>query len=328
MTATIGRMAAQWTAHDRLNSYRDLLGRIPPPGKGCHPFLMRVAHAGMRCQHTQGQIFEDIRGAIPVGTREVPDAEITTAIQKVFRGDNTLTEKKLYEQRRKPQRAPTVLPDYLKRVISRGLWITEATLRAKSPVRLPDAPESHADVFLCELYDNEEFIFLGNRYDKCPRQVSEWKKIISHSGMEKLPHIIPNPLTGKYGKTQEGAPSMRCDDCVTSFRFILVESDSLSRTDQIAFWATIPLPIVALIDSGGKSIHGWIRVHGINNLDEWNQVVKEEFYGGILRQLGMDCACSNASRLSRLPGHFRTEKDQFQRLLYLNPSPSTSSIVS
>jgi hypothetical protein len=143
--------------------------------------------------------------------------------------------------------------------------------------------------------------------------------------MEKFPHIMPNPLTGKYGKTQQGIPSMRCESCIASFRFITVESDMLSRPEQVAFWATIPLPVVALIDSGGKSIHGWVRVHGIDTLNEWNHVVRKKFYGGVLRQLGMDCACSNAGRLSRLPGHFRGEKNRFQRLLYLNPYPNIES---
>jgi hypothetical protein len=37
--------------------------------------------------------------------------------------------------------------------------------------------------------------------------------------------------------------------------------------------------------------------------------------------LGCDPACRNESRLSRLPGHFRREKNAWQRLLYLNPDP-------
>jgi hypothetical protein len=49
--------------------------------------------------------------------------------------------------------------------------------------------------------------------------------------------------------------SMRCDNCIASFRFILVELDTRPLPQQITFWATIQLSIVALIDSGGKSIH-------------------------------------------------------------------------
>jgi hypothetical protein len=78
------------------------------------------------------------------------------------------------------------------------------------------------------------------------------------------------------------------------------------------------LPVVVLIDSGGKSVHGWIRVDAVNS-DEWTQRVEGKLFD-LLTTVGADVACKNESRLSRMPGHFRTEKNHWQRVLYLNPT--------
>jgi hypothetical protein len=75
--------------------------------------------------------------------------------------------------------------------------------------------------------------------------------------------------------------------------------------------------VVALLDSGGKSIHGWIRIDA-ENAGQWEERVEVKLFD-ILTAVGADKACKNESRLSRMPGHFRSEKGRWQRLIYLNP---------
>ena len=99
----------------------------------------------------------------------------------------------------------------------------------------------------------------------------------------------------------------------------MVEFDDLSREDQIRFWSAVKLPIVALIDTGGKSIHAWVQVSKlatVNTLEQWQENIKIKLYDRILAPLGVDAACSNPSRLSRLPGHLRD--GNYQRLLWLS----------
>jgi hypothetical protein len=82
------------------------------------------------------------------------------------------------------------------------------------------------------------------------------------------------------------------------------------------------LPILALIDSGGKSIHAWLDVQKLSSIttcDEWTREIKIGLYERVLIPLGVDRACCNPSRLSRLPGFFRSETGRFQRLLWLSP---------
>ena len=122
--------------------------------------------------------------------------------------------------------------------------------------------------------------------------------------------------------------SFRCDAAVSSFRFVVVEFDSIPKLDQIAFWYSIAskklLDVAVLLDSGGKSIHAWVRVN-LSDRATWDTVIGTQFYGpkGVFTLMGADKANRNPSRLSRLAGHFRQEKESFQTLLYLNPQKET-----
>jgi hypothetical protein len=101
----------------------------------------------------------------------------------------------------------------------------------------------------------------------------------------------------------------------------VVEFDQLDRGLQIAFWSAARLPIVALIDSGGKSVHAWIAVQELGvevaTAEQWDAQIRRRLYG-LLTPMGADPACANPSRLSRLPGHYRAEKKTWQRVLWLS----------
>jgi hypothetical protein len=115
--------------------------------------------------------------------------------------------------------------------------------------------------------------------------------------------------------------TLRGDNNVKAFRHCLAEFDNLTREEQFRFWSAVKLPIVALIDSGGKSIHAWIDIQKLATVtapDQWQAQIKGRLYDQILTPLGVDGACSNPARLSRLPGHYRTEKGKFQKLLWLS----------
>ena len=91
----------------------------------------------------------------------------------------------------------------------------------------------------------------------------------------------------------------------------------MPREQQIRFWAGVKLPVAILINSGGKSIHGWIRIDA-KDAQDWQQRVEGNLFD-LLTAIGADKACKNEARLSRMPGHFRTEKGRWQRVLYMNP---------
>jgi hypothetical protein len=117
------------------------------------------------------------------------------------------------------------------------------------------------------------------------------------------------------------------DANVTRFRFALVECDKLPLEMQLPLLAKLPLPIAAILTSGGRSLHAWVRVEA-DTLDEYRQTVSRML--ALLAKFAVDTANKNPARMSRLPGVVRqigADGDGRQRLLYLNPQPEQKAIL-
>jgi RecA-family ATPase len=111
-----------------------------------------------------------------------------------------------------------------------------------------------------------------------------------------------NPLDGK-GAT---------DKNVTVYRYALVEADSMPIEDQKKLLINMRLPIKALVESGGKSVHAIVKI-GAENEQEYKQRVSFLFNKLAEQSFIVDTANKNPSRLSRLPGAMRA--GNLQRLL-------------
>jgi len=306
-----------------LHRYRATLEEIPPPGRGCHVSLLSAANRGILAGLDGEKIFEDIRGHIPSGIRRVSDREIQEAINKALNDHNagTFTHQ---------QRSAPIVRDgkvALQRIINQGQYNNDAALMEASPIRLPDEPDRAATLFLSTLYKPDDLVWIGDRLQAgirgtTIRSRNEWIAYYRNGGT-KSPHIILNPLSGLPAPKKNGdGTTLRGDANILSYRFCLVEFDTLSRADQIRFWSSVKLPIVVLVDSGNKSIHAVIDVQKlakVENAEQWQARIKGDLYERMLVPLGVDGACSNPARLLRLPGYFREEKKAWQRLLWLSP---------
>jgi hypothetical protein len=302
--------------------YRESLSNILPAGCGncTHTHFLRVANYGRKAGLSPEQVFEDLRRATPRGKRPVTEGEHWDAVKKAFSGSTGD-----FVPKPKPIIRDGAL--VLRRLIEQGQGATEESIRDASPVRIDGKDD--AVLTLQTLYSGDALLFIGEREDagilgKTIRPCSEW---IEHfrGGGKTGPHLIVNSLTGEPAPLKSDPEKMtfRGDGNVISYRFAVVEFDNLSREDQLAFWSVAPLPVCALIDSGGKSLHGWIdvrRLADVRAAEEWNLHIRTRLYHQLLVPLGVDSACSNPSRLSRLPGHYRAEKGRVQRLLFLSPS--------
>ncbi len=304
-----------------VEKYKYALQNIPPPGCGCHVSLMRPANYGVIAGLDSEQIFQDIRTSIPLGNRHVPDKEIDDAIRKALsdHSKGTFTPK--------PRPKPLVNDGAkaLQQIINQGIYSDLADLWEASPIRLLDTPERDMILFLKIRFKLTDYVFIGGHDEpgilgKNIRTVAEWI-FYFEAGGKTAPFIIINPLSGKQGRTKTGSLSYRCDDTVKEFRLAMGEFDTLDIVSQIRFWTAVKLPVVALIHTGGKSIHGWLdvsRLAKIKTAEDWQTQIKTRLYDKILTPMGVDRACSNPARLSRLPGHYRAEKEQWQRLLWLS----------
>jgi hypothetical protein len=176
------------------------------------------------------------------------------------------------------------------------------------------------------LYDDDDQLFIGKAKEPGIMGVNiktakQWREA-AIAGEKLGPHFCINPLNGIPSPKKSGdGTTLRGDANVKIFRYCLIEFDGLDRESQIRFFSAVSLPIRALIDSGNKSIHGLIDVQKlatVTTLVQWQSEIKHHLYDRLLAPLGVDSQCSNPARLSRLPGHFRMEKQAWQRLLWLS----------
>ena len=309
------------------HKYKRALETIPPPGgNGCHTALLGVANRGIRAKVPPATIANDLRQHTPPGGRTVTDTEIWQAVEKAAREHG-----KQYTPQ--PTRITTGLPiingtKYRQTLIEQSRGILEYDMWQMSPLQ-PDynPPANMATTLLEQLHSPDEILFTGDTYETNVRPVCDIVENIRRTGIVP-PHIIPNPLDGEWHLNKNEQPSRRCDAAVKVFRFCVCEFDNMSMEDQVAFWYSVIsrklLPVAALIDSGGKSLHAWLKLDLPTAID-WDRVVRGQLYSaqtGLLTVLGADTSCKNQSRLSRLPGHYRAEKGKWQRLLYLSPHPA------
>ncbi|MDO9527957.1 MAG: hypothetical protein Q7J27_02225, partial [Syntrophales bacterium] len=212
----------------------------------------------------------------------------------------------------------------LKQIISQSIYSDE-DIWESSPIRLLDDPGRDPILFLKTRYEPDDYIFIGEHDQPGVQGLTirfrdEWIDYWGNGG-KTAPFIIINPLTGKEGFTKGGKPSLRCDNTVKTYLNYLAEFDNISMIEQLKFWSSAKLPVVALIHSGGKSIHAWIDVQKrakVECAEDWQTHIRGYLHDRLLAPLGVDAACSNPARLSRLPGHYREEKGQYQRLLWLS----------
>ncbi|NBO52236.1 MAG: hypothetical protein EBU83_02200 [bacterium] len=116
----------------------------------------------------------------------------------------------------------------------------------------------------------------------------------------------------RINPTKEGDISGR-DDGVADFRYLLVEFDTRPKEEQFAIFKQSNLPISAIIDSGGKSLHAWVRLDA-RDFEEWK--IRRQQVFDYLSDYEPDEMTKNPSRWSRLGGVFRGDKEQ--RIVALN----------
>ena len=118
---------------------------------------------------------------------------------------------------------------------------------------------------------------------------------------------------GAYVRVNPCLDETGSDSGVSAFRHVLVEMDEKTKDEQWTILKDSKLPLSVVIDSGGKSLHGWVRVEAANK-EEWSE--RRDVVYRHLEALGIDPKNKNASRFSRLAGVMRDGKEQ--KLLAIN----------
>jgi RecA-family ATPase len=149
---------------------------------------------------------------------------------------------------------------------------------------------------------------IWRRRDDIIKDLKKYRKLDTAFGTvneEAGAWIRINPLDGK------GA----ADANVTRYDYALAEADTMPIEDQKKLLINLKLPIAALVESGGKSVHAVVKI-GASNEQEFKQRVTFLFSELAKRNFIVDTNNSNPSRLSRLPGAMR--KGKCQKLIATN----------
>jgi hypothetical protein len=173
------------------------------------------------------------------------------------------------------------------------------------------------------------------------------RPLAKNERVERLPRggkcgvwFLAQPVDGEWrltGRTdKEGNPvySRRSKENVIDWRFFVLESDEADPGKWLSLLLTLPLPIVAIYSSGGKSVHALLDT-GAKSKGEWDAL--RDRLSPLLTRLGGDAGAMTAVRLTRLPNVLRFGKDakdgyvefpkpQMQQLFFLNPRPELVAV--
>lgn len=147
-------------------------------------------------------------------------------------------------------------------------------------------------------------------------------------GRQKGVWFQGNPVTGQwleYKENGEKRKTCRKSECQTSFRHMVLESDEADPLLWLKFLSVLPLRIVSIVTSGGKSIHALVNI-GAKTKEEFDAIVKP--CKPLLTRLGADPASLTPVRLTRLPFAFRHERKKWQCLLYYRPDSTGVPIIN
>ena len=245
-----------------------------------------------------------------------------------------------------PKRPATFDPVKLARIAAKLDGIDPQWFAARSP-KQPDnrTPAS----FLHELYAPGEKVIVFDIFDsqgqavwECSPPPFDARSLDAfRTGKPNGVWYLCNPVSGEWkenAKNKDGSPhySRRFEGVVTSWRFLVLESDKANAAHWLAALAQLPIPISAIYMSGGKSIHALVRLNAESKA-QWDSIADE--LKPILVTLGADRKAISAVRLTRLPQCERlgsTDEDgiyhaysapRMQALIYLNGDPDETPIA-
>lgn len=183
------------------------------------------------------------------------------------------------------------------------------------PAPLPDA----ARQFLLAAFKPGESIGIAqallNKEQRCIPQGSgqtftreEWlAKLDAAQGDPNSLWATQGIPCGAFIRINPLKPGGAKDEDVTAFRHALLEFDNCSIEAQWSLLTQSGIPCTAILHSGNKSLHAWVRVDAKDRTEYAARVKKLYDH---FNDYGIDPKNKNPSRFSRLPGMLRGDKRQ------------------
>jgi hypothetical protein len=282
---------------------QDLLACPPHRGQGLNNWFFRVARV-LHSFRSRAQIIQLLRVATygePLQHNEIERA-IERSAAVAWRPGESPTAKEY-----RPA-APRLDPERRKGVIAQES-ITSADLIASSPTRFPEDGPRRTEEIVDVLFPGNPLICAAKSKKRAATRPREtWRGRLS-----ALPLIVPNPMKARTGINQEGSESERCLDNAGQRKLLVIEQDGGSEDEQAAIlWHLARfLPLVLVVHSGRRSLHGWFFVEELAT--DW-----VDQFVDLACRLGADNAMRCPCQLARIPDGTR-ETGEWQRVLFFDP---------
>jgi len=284
---------------------KEMLATPPRAGEGVHRWLFRVSRH-LHVHMPAGEIVALLESCIANCGRPVPRSEIVAAV----RSSLTCAWRQKGEAARvaaAPKR-PSVNQEQREAIIRDGVGLVG--LWEESRIRI-DSNESKTESIIDALFPGNPLLCCGKSNSEFDTRFREdWR-----GEMSSLSRVVPSPMTAASGFTKEGRESAHALSNTGPRRFLITEFDSGTTDEQAALLLHLGTfaPLVCVVHSGGKSLHGWFYVH------RQPEGVIEKFFRYAV-SLGADRAMWTRSQFARMPDGTR-ENGNRQTVFFLNFKP-------
>lgn len=264
-------------------------------GDGLHSDLFAAACFMIEEGHDDNVIFQFLSAAAnQVGARHVPDREIRSAINygRAKFGGNRMSEQ-----------WPAILPLYRQEVIAYNPADMNRLLAGED--RLPQETWK----YLSALYSPEDLVCAAATSDRFTTSTRD--RMIEFTRTHLLQFINPSPMSAFTGVTVEGKTSAHCEANTGRRKYLVTEFDVGTPYEQasIVRYLATKMPLVMIVYSGGKSIHGWFHTEG-----QPEEYVKTFFTDAVT--LGADTVTWSRCQFCRMPAGFNPKTGRRQSVLY------------
>jgi len=274
------------------------------PNGGVHSWLFRISRH-LHAHRTPDEIFDLLDACLFDCGRYVPAGEIRAAIDhsRVCAWNGQNSTQAVLRLKQWPDCDPRLRQQVIEET-SRAL----VDLWEASSIRFDDNDEACRWV-VQQLFPKEALICVGTK--KNLPLTAPLGQLLSQ--LPAFQFIVPSPMTKTIGKNQGGEDSVRCLDSTGERRFLIVEFDEGSLDDQAALLWHLSLygPLVLVVHSGAKSLHGWFACTGVEQ-----QLVREFFHYAC--RLGADNHNWTRCQFVRMPSGTRDDGNR-QSIYFFAP---------
>lgn len=269
-------------------------------GDGLHSDIFTAANYLLESGFSEEQTLDAIRSAaLHVDERSVPDRELVSAVKYAL-----AKKQGLIESSPKWEKSDQIFMSEVVRNHPVDLDFYRDTIR-----NLEQNPSS----FLPHLFRMDELVCAAS--DTWNSDTMTRDEIVEISKSYRLEFVVPSAMTAKVGTTLDGRESPHTKSNTGPRIYQVVEFDQATVSDQFSFhsFLSTKFPLVLILHSGGKSVHGWYLVEG----QEEHKV--REFFN-LACVLGADKKTWSPTQFVRMPGGYNNKHLKKQQVAYFQPT--------